>query len=250
MEMETLKRIVEAALLAAEEPLSLNQMEAMFLEEAQPGHALLREALKALAEDCEDRGIELREVASGFRLQVKQTYQPWVSRLWQHKPPRYSRALLETLSLIAYRQPVTRGEIEEIRGVAVSTNIMRTLQEREWVRVLGHRDVPGRPALYGTTRAFLDYFDLKNLDELPTLAEIRDIDDLEPELDLALPGERASAVGADDDADTEMTESSAAEAEHPDEGTPAEDASAGDAAVEEDPDLHRPDESAETSEQS
>ena len=187
MEISELKKILEAALLAADEPLSLNQLEALFSEEAQPGHGKLREALAELAADCEGRGIELREVASGYRLQVRQEFQPWVSRLWQQKPPRYSRALLETLALIAYRQPVTRGEIEEIRGVAVSTNIMRTLQEREWVRIVGHRDVPGRPALFGTTRKFLDYFDLKSLDQLPTLAEIKDIDDLEPELELVEP---------------------------------------------------------------
>ncbi|MEM9305398.1 MAG: SMC-Scp complex subunit ScpB [Pseudomonadota bacterium] len=184
---EELSRILEAALLAAEEPLSLNQLEALFPEDEQPGFPRLREALKLLTERCEGRGFELKEVASGFRLQVRQEYQPFISRLWQQRPPRYSRALLETLALIAYRQPVTRGEIEEIRGVAVSSNIIRTLQEREWVRIVGHRDVPGRPALFGTTRKFLDYFNLKRLDELPTLAEIRDIDDLEPELALEDP---------------------------------------------------------------
>lgn len=184
MEIDKLKQILEAALLAADEPLSLNQLEALFLEDAQPGHKRLLQALNQLSDDCADRGIELKEVASGFRLQVKQEWQPWVSRLWAHRPPRYSRALLETLALIAYRQPITRGEIEEVRGVSVSSQIVRTLLEREWIRVVGQRDVPGRPSLFGTTRKFLDHFNLKSLDELPTLAEIRDIEDFEPELQL------------------------------------------------------------------
>lgn len=188
MELIEIKKIVEAALLAADEPLSLNQLESLFGgEDRQPGHAMLSKALDSLAEDCANRGVELKQVASGFRYQVRESMQPFVSRLWQSRPPRYSRALLETLALIAYRQPVTRGEIEQVRGVAVSSTIIRTLLEREWIRVVGHRDVPGRPALYGTTKAFLDYFNLKSLDELPTLAEIRDIGELEPEL--ALEGE-------------------------------------------------------------
>lgn len=184
MEISELKKIVEAALLAADQPLTLNQLKALFSEDAAPGHAELHQALKALREDSADRGIEPHEVASGWRMQIKDEMRQWVSRLWQEKPPRYSRALLETLALIAYRQPITRGEIEQVRGVSVSTNIMRTLLEREWVRIIGHRDVPGRPALYGTTKMFLDYFNLKSLDELPTLAEIKDMADLEPELDL------------------------------------------------------------------
>jgi segregation and condensation protein B len=139
-------------------------------------------------------GLELKQVASGFRLQVKPAYETWVSRLWDQRPPRYSRALLETLALIAYRQPITRGEIEDIRGVSVSTNIIRTLQEREWVRPLGHKDVPGKPALYGTTRAFLDYFNLKTLNQLPTLAEIRDLDQYNPELALVDTGETSDTT--------------------------------------------------------
>lgn len=184
METETVKKIIEAAVLAAEGPLDLDAMQLLFDEHDRPEKSNLKEALAALAEDYSDRGIELREVASGYRFQVRRELGPWVSRLWQEKPPRYSRAILETLALIAYRQPITRGEIEEIRGVAVSTQIMRTLLERGWVRIVGHRDVVGRPAMYATTRQFLDYFDMKSLDELPTLAEIRDLDKINEELAL------------------------------------------------------------------
>ncbi len=201
MDLTQLKKILEAALLAAEQPLTLNQMSALFEEAAAPSHSELSQALEAMQQDCEERGVELKQVASGFRMQVKQEFQPWVSRLWQERPPRYSRALLETLALIAYRQPITRGEIEQIRGVSVSSNIVRTLQEREWVRIVGHRDVPGRPALFGTTKRFLDYFNLKRLDELPTLAEIRDMDNLEPELELGPPGTPATAAVVPDDED-------------------------------------------------
>src|SRR5690606_19645453 len=149
---------------------------------APPGS--IEQALNALADEAPQRGIELVEVASGFRFQVRAEVQPWVSRLWTERQTRYSRALLETLALVAYRQPITRGEIEQIRGVAVSSNIIRTLEEREWVRVVGHRDVPGKPALYGTTRTFLDYFGLKSLDQLPPLSELRDIPDIDPQLSL------------------------------------------------------------------
>ena len=173
---QQLKNILEAALLAAGEPLSLDRLLAVFPEEARPEAAEVRQALQALSEDCKSRGIELKEVSSGFRLQVKKEFAPWVSRLYEERAPRYSRALLETLVLIAYRQPITRAEIEDIRGVTVSTNIVKTLQEREWIRVVGHREVPGKPALYGTTREFLDYFNLKSLGELPSLAEIRSLD--------------------------------------------------------------------------
>jgi len=185
---EKTKNIVEAALLAAGQPLSIDRLLTLFLDEYQPSRDELRAALASLAEDCEGRGIELVEVGSGFRYQARQDYAQWVARLWDEKPARYSRALLETLSLVAYRQPVTRGEIEEIRGVSVSSHIMKTLQEREWVKVVGHRDVPGRPAMYATTRQFLDYFGLKGLGDLPTLAEIRDIDSINAELDLLEPG--------------------------------------------------------------
>ncbi len=191
MEIEQLKKIIESALFAAGEPLSLDRLQGLFEEDERPDKGSLREALDALQADCEGRGVELKEVASGYRFQGRAETARWVSRLWEEKPARYSRALLETLALVAYRQPITRAEIEDIRGVSVSTNIMRTLQEREWVRVVGHRDVPGKPAMYATTRQFLDYFDLKSLDELPPLAELRDIDKLNAELDLRLPGEGA-----------------------------------------------------------
>ncbi len=179
-----IKNIIEAALLAAGEPLTLAQLAAVFGDETEsPEHTDISKAIESLQADCEDRGIELRKVASGFRLQVKQEYQEWISRLWTERPKRYSRALLETLALVAYRQPITRGEIEDVRGVSLSSSIVRTLQERDWIRVVGHRDVPGKPALFGTTRVFLDYFNLESLDELPTLAEIKDMDTLEPELE-------------------------------------------------------------------
>jgi len=188
-----LKAIVEAALFAAARPLSLSELQGLFEEEERPEPAELRGALADLTEDYAGRPLEVKEVASGFRFQVRAAYSPWVSRLFEERPGRYSKAFLETLAIIAYRQPATRGEIEEIRGVSVSTHIIRTLQEREWIHVVGHKEVPGRPALYATTRAFLDYFNLKSLDELPTLAEIRDLDAIEPELDFA-GGDPASAA--------------------------------------------------------
>lgn len=179
----TLVPVIEALLLTAGQPLSLNQIAAVFDEAERPTPSEIGNALNQLGDDCEGRGVELSEVASGFRLQVREEFMSWVSRLWEERPQRYSRALLETLALIAYRQPITRGDIEDVRGVSVSTNIIRTLQEREWIRVVGHRDVPGKPALFGTTKAFLDYFNLTSLDDLPTLAEIKDLGSLEPELE-------------------------------------------------------------------
>lgn len=183
MQIDQLKPIIEGALLAASQPLSVAQLSELFVEEDDVDRAQIAMALEQLAEACEGRGIELKEVASGFRYQVRQDVHPWVSRMWSEKPSRYSRALLETLALIAYRQPITRPEIEQIRGVVVSSNIIKTMEEREWIRVVGHRDVPGKPALFGTTRAFLDYFNLKSLDELPSLAEIRDLEDPQLRLD-------------------------------------------------------------------
>jgi segregation and condensation protein B len=188
---ERLKQIVEAALLAAGRPLSLDQLQALFPEPEEPGKKQLREVLTELSGDYQGRGIEITEVGSGFRIQVRAEFSPWVSKLWSERPPKYSRALLETLALIAYRQPITRGEIEDVRGVSVSSNIIKTLTEREWVRVVGHRDVPGKPALYATTREFLDYFNLKSLNELPTLAEIRDLDSINRELELDDPDMQA-----------------------------------------------------------
>ncbi len=184
MEMQALKNQLEALIGAADRPLDVNQLFELFLGDLdQPGKNEIRQALQELVEETATRGMQIRQVASGYRLQVNPDCGSLVSRLFQQKPPRYSRALLETLALIAYRQPITRGEIEAIRGVSVSSNIIKTLQEREWVRVLGHKDVPGKPSLYGTTAQFLDYFNLKSLNELPTLSEIRDLDQLHPELD-------------------------------------------------------------------
>ncbi|MEM7563027.1 MAG: SMC-Scp complex subunit ScpB [Pseudomonadota bacterium] len=182
MNSEKLKPILEALFAAADKPLSVNQIFDLFVGDLdQPGKDDIRKAIHELVEKYENSGFELKQVASGFRFQVRADYETWVARLWEQKPPRYSRALMETLALIAYRQPITRGEIEDIRGVSVSTNIIKTLQEREWVKPLGHKDVPGRPTLYGTTREFLDYFNLKSLNQLPTLAEIRDLDQFSPE---------------------------------------------------------------------
>ena len=174
MELSKLKNILEAILLGADRALNVIQLEGLFeLDEERPTRDEIRKALHEMAEEYETRGYELKQVASGFRLQVRQEYSTWVGRLWEEKPARYTRALLETLALIAYRQPITRGEIEDVRGVSVSSSIMKTLQERDWVHVIGHRDVPGRPAMYGTTKQFLSYFGLQSLDGLPSLAELQ-----------------------------------------------------------------------------
>lgn len=196
---DELKHIVEAVLLAAGRPLSLEAIQALFPELECPAKADLRKVLDTLIGEYAGRGIEIAEVASGWRIQVREPYAPWVARLWDERPARYSRALMETLALIAYRQPITRGEIEDIRGVSVSTNIIKTLQEREWIRVVGQRDVPGRPSLYGTTRDFLDYFGLQTLDDLPTLAELRDLDEINRELDLSDPTLTDAADAAQSD---------------------------------------------------
>jgi segregation and condensation protein B len=203
MDIDRLKQIAEAILLAAARPVTLDQLLALFEENERPDRADMRKALEALEGDFDGRGIELVQVASGYRIQVRDEMQTWVSRLWEEKPARYSRALLETLSLIAYRQPITRGEIEEVRGVSVSSSIMKTLQEREWVRVVGHREVPGHPAMYGTTREFLDYFNLKSLDELPSLAELRDLSTIGQELELDLSDiPEAQLAPANDDSES------------------------------------------------
>lgn len=191
MNEQQLKNIVEGALLAAGRSLNLDDLQTLFEESTRPDKGALKKAIDALREEYSERGVEIKETSSGFRIQVKQLYAEWVSRLWEERPTRYSRALLETLALVAYRQPITRAEIEDVRGVSVSTSIVRTLQERDWIRVVGHRDVPGRPAMYGTTKTFLDYFGLKSLDELPTLAELRDIDSINVELDLKEHGDDA-----------------------------------------------------------
>lgn len=185
MQLEKLIPIIEACLSAAEQPITVNHLFDLFVGDLdQPTKDDIRKALEMLGDQCDTRGVELKHIASGFRLQVKQDYEPWVTRLKQLKPPKYSRALLETLSLVAYRQPVTRGDIESVRGVAVSSQIIKTLLEREWIKVLGHKDVPGKPSLYGTTRQFLDYFNLKSLNELPTLATLQNLDTFNPELAL------------------------------------------------------------------
>src|SRR5690554_5138200 len=181
-----LQKILEGALLAAGQPLTVVRLLELFDERVAPGKEEILTALQAIQQANSERGFELKEVASGWRFQVSEGLAPWVNRLWDEKPQKYSRALLETLALIAYRQPITRGDIEEIRGVAVSSHIMKTLMERDWVKVVGQRDVPGRPSLYATTRQFLDYFNLKNLDELPSLSEIRDLDELNAALNLGL----------------------------------------------------------------
>jgi segregation and condensation protein B len=204
METGQLKGIIEAALLAYGQPLGIEQLRSIFDDIDRPDADEVRKALIALAEDCEGRPMELVEVASGFRLQVRKEFSQRLSRLWQERPTRYSRALLETLALIAYRQPITRGEIENVRGVTVNPNIIRTLAERGWIRVVGHREVPGHPELLGTTRDFLDYFGLKNLDELPSLAALRDMDDVgiqlefdEPATVQAAPADLPAANDAD-----------------------------------------------------
>jgi segregation and condensation protein B len=182
MDPDFIRRVVEAALLASPQPLALAQLAALFHDEERPAPGALEQAIQALREESAARGVELVEVASGFRFQVKADVHAFVARLWTERQVKYTRATLETLALIAYRQPITRGEIESIRGVGVNANTIKMLEEREWIRVIGHRDVPGRPELFGTTRAFLDYFGLKNLEDLPALAELNEIPELEPQL--------------------------------------------------------------------
>jgi len=225
MQLERLKPILEALFAASDKPLSVNQIYDLFTGDLeQPGKDEIRQAIQQLTQKYEGSGFELKQVASGFRFQVRTDFEAWVARLWEQKPPRYSRALMETLALIAYRQPITRGEIEDIRGVSVSSNIIKTLQEREWVKPLGHKEVPGRPTLYGTTREFLDYFNLKSLNELPTLSEIRDLDRFNPEFafdeaetaGVGSPGETVAAVERGDTtavADEEGEQTAVAEEE-------------------------------------
>jgi segregation and condensation protein B len=186
MNADLIKRIVEGALLAAGKPMDIARIENLFEDEERPPRDQIRAALEEVEADCRGRGFELMQTASGYRFQVRQDLAQWVNRLWTEKPKRYSLAMLETLALIAYRQPLTRGDIEQVRGVAVSSDIIRTLQERDWVRVVGFRDVPGKPALYATTKNFLDYFNIKSLEQLPALSEIKDFAELDPELELAL----------------------------------------------------------------
>ena len=209
------KMIVEGLLLAAGRPLTLDNIIQVFSKDEQPDSKELKLVMDSIAEDCADRGFELKEVASGFRFQVKQELSNWIAKLWEERPPRYTRALLETLALVAYRQPITRGDIEEIRGVGVSSNIVRTLLDREWIRVVGHRDVPGRPAMFATTKQFLDYFNLKSLQDLPPLSEIKDLAVADPEFDLEddLAGQRILELPEDviDENSIELTESDKAD---------------------------------------
>lgn len=214
MEKNTIKKIIEGALLAYGQPLSVEKMRSLFIEEESsdadlPSIEEINSCLESLQKDCEERGYELKKVSSGWRFQVKADLASWVNRLWEEKPQKYSRALLETLSIIAYRQPITRGDIEEIRGVAVSSNIIKTLTEREWVKVVGHRDVPGRPALFATTKQFLDYFNLETLESLPTLRELTDIDSLTPELALVESASQGDASENEVEPSAEIEDSSA-----------------------------------------
>jgi len=183
MDNNFIKNIVESALLTADEPLSLDKISNLFRKQDKPDKGTLKEIINNLEHEYEDRGIEIKEVATGFRIQVKKDIVDWLKPLWEEKSPRYSRALLETLALIAYRQPITRGEIEEVRGVALSSSIIRTLFDRSWIKSIGHKDVPGKPSLLGTTSDFLDYFNLKKLDDLPPLSDIKEINDLDLFLD-------------------------------------------------------------------
>ena len=225
MDSELIKRIVEAAVFAAPQPLTLAQLYGLFTEDQPAPPGSVEKALADLRDEGATRGVELVEVASGFRFQVKQDVHAWVARLWTERQTRYTRATLETLALIAYRQPITRGEIEQIRGVAVNSNIIKMLEEREWIRVVGHRDVPGKPALFGTTKAFLDYFNLRSLDQLPPLAELSDIPELEPQLDfeariqeatdVVIPDSIPATVALDDDASPDPSPDRAADADAP-----------------------------------
>ena len=196
MDTAEIKYFIESALLAAGRPLNVSQLQNLFDGRMAPEKQEIRQAIAELTEEYEPRGITIAEVASGFRMQVKAAMAERLHKLWEERPPRYSRALFETLALIAYRQPITRGEIEEVRGVSVSANIVRTLMERDWVRVVGHRDVPGRPEMFGTTKLFLDYFGLKKLDDLPPLADLSDWESLRVQLNLP----EVDEDGADNDA--------------------------------------------------
>ena len=201
-----LKNVVEAALLAAARPVSIPELLQIFDEQSRPSQKEMRVVLEQLAADYEGRGVAIKETATGFRFQVRTEFAPEVSRLWPDRPRKYSRALLETLALIAYRQPITRAEIENVRGVAVNPEIVKTLMERNWVRVVGHRDVPGQPELLGTTSEFLDYFSLKSIEDLPPLADIKSLTDLNLQLPLPVAGENGEVAAVDPDAGTDAGE--------------------------------------------
>ena len=215
MDQDLIRRIVEAALLAAPQPLTLTQITALFPEEELPPPGSLEQAISDLRAQSDSRGVELVEVASGFRFQVKADVHAFVARLWTERQTKYTRATLETLALIAYRQPITRGEIEQIRGVGVNANTIKMLEEREWIRVIGHRDVPGRPELFGTTKTFLDYFGLKSLDALPALSELKDIPELDPQLpfDMNPPGVANAALLAELTSEDTLPEADASDSD-------------------------------------
>ncbi|MBB3758994.1 segregation and condensation protein B [Xanthomonas arboricola] len=231
MDQALITRIIEAALLASSQPLTLAQLQGVFPEEEPAPPGSVERALELLRDGCAERGVELVEVASGFRFQVKADVHGWVARLWTERRTKYTRATLETLALIAYRQPITRGEIEQVRGVAVSSNIIQALEEREWIRVVGHRDVPGKPALFGTTKGFLDYFGLKRLDELPPLSELKDIAELEPQLPLDRDGQLDGAVPASAAMGTEHAEAGPGPDTDPDPDRADADGAGADAAI-------------------
>ena len=236
MTTEKLQAILEAAIMVAGEPVSLAAMQQLFGENEEVSLADIKAALTAIQERHQQSGIELQEVASGYRFQAKKELSPWLSKLWVERAPRYSRAFLETLAIIAYKQPITRAEIEEIRGVTVSSNIMKTLQEREWIRIVGHREVPGRPAIYGTTKEFLNYFNLKSLTSLPTLAEFKNLEAQEEQLQVQLALEK-SDIGPQD-SEVIPDESAATLEEEPSNIIPINHKKIVDAELEEDDTIH------------
>ena len=203
MNSDFLRQILEAAIMVSDKPMDVSHLEKLFDEKERPHRDEIRAALDEITTDCRDKGFELVKVSSGYRFQTKQSLSAWVSRVWEEKPKKFSRAMLETLVLIAYRQPTTRGDIESVRGVSVSSDIIRVLDERGWIRVVGHRDVPGKPELLATTKEFLDYFNLKSLDQLPSLAEIKDFTDVDPALGLLMPIDSLSSADQDSQIDVQ-----------------------------------------------
>ncbi|RZO08191.1 MAG: SMC-Scp complex subunit ScpB [SAR92 clade bacterium] len=203
MNSDFLRQILEAAIMVSDKPMDVSHLEKLFDEKERPHRDEIRAALDEITTDCRDKGFELVKVSSGYRFQTKQSLSAWVSRVWEEKPKKFSRAMLETLALIAYRQPTTRGDIESVRGVSVSSDIIRVLDERGWIRVVGHRDVPGKPELLATTKEFLDYFNLKSLDQLPSLAEIKDFTDVDPALELLMPIDSLSSADQDSQIDVQ-----------------------------------------------
>ncbi|MBS0358316.1 MAG: SMC-Scp complex subunit ScpB [Proteobacteria bacterium] len=208
MDINEVKKILEAVIFAAGEPLSVDRLKELFVDEEYPSKQELKKILEEMTAEYEDRSIEFKQLGTGFCFQSRQEYSSWIAKLWQEKPAKYSRALLETLAIIAYRQPVTRAEIEDIRGVAVSSSIIKTLLEREWISQIGHKDVPGKPGIYGTTNQFLDYFSLKSLSELPPLSEVRNFEQMAESLQTSLPLEEAESSEVSTDATTEELEES------------------------------------------